>query len=111
MVADTEDVKLLVQDVLSLLESMAMSSLEVHGIIDEAGRLLLDEPLPLPPGKVRVQLDVIGAATALDDEADYRALVDYTWAESLNDPREDIYTENDGKPIDPMTGEVVDDAR
>jgi hypothetical protein len=83
-----------------------MKSLELDALVDEQGRLLLDAPIPLPPGRVRITVDV----SEPDDEpgdAAFRALAAGVWAESLADPGEDLYTIADGVPIDPVTGEAA----
>jgi hypothetical protein len=70
---------------------------------------LLDTPVPLKPGRVRVRLD---PAEQSDEEEDvFRAMVEHSWRESLDDPAEDVYSMSDGWPIDPTTGEVADETR
>lgn len=81
-----------------------MTSLVLEAVIDEHGRLVLDDPIPLPPGKVRVTVDKSDGED-VNDDGDYRSLVSDMWAESLADPAEDIYTEADGVPINSVSGE------
>ena len=88
-----------------------MATLDLEGTIDSTGRLIVDTPLPLQPGRVRVRVDLDDAATPDDEETLFRALVTHSWADSLSDPREDLYTLADGVPIDPITGEAMDEAR
>lgn len=83
-----------------------MNSLELDAHVDEQGRLVLDRPLPLPPGKVRVTVSSSHGDDADDDNA-FRLLASAVWAGSLADPAEDVYTEADGAPIDPVTGEAA----
>lgn len=83
-----------------------MGSLELDALVDEQGRLVLDTPLPLPPGRVRVTVDVLRGEDA-DDDAAFRGLASAVWADSLADPSEDIYTDADGVSIDPATGETA----
>ena len=83
-----------------------MTTLEFDATVNEQGRLVLDTPVPLPPGKVRVVVDVPDDG----DDADFRSMVSQVWAESLADPSEDVYTLADGVPIDPDTGEASPDA-
>lgn len=86
-----------------------MNAIELEGQIDDAGRLVLDTPLPLPAGRVHVRVEAF--ETEEDDEAVYRAMVNHSWRESLENPAEDIYTIEDGWPIDPETGEIIRDAK
>ena len=37
----------------------------------------------------------------------FRAKVAHSWADILNDPREDLYTLADGVPIDSVTGDIA----
>lgn len=63
---------------------------------------MLDTPLPFPPGRVRV---TVHAPRRDDDDAAFRTLGSAVWAQSVADPAEDVYTESDGVPINPVTGE------
>ena len=82
--------------------------LELEGVVDADGRLTLDIPIPLDPGRVRVTVDT---AEVDDEEEVWRAFLAHAWRDVGNDPAEDIYTLADGKPIDPKTGEVIDETR
>lgn len=74
-----------------------MKAVELQGEIDEQHRLHADVPQGLPAGSVRVIVlisdeDEVGAAWA--------AGVSSEWAPELSDPAQDIYTLNDGQPLD-----------
>jgi hypothetical protein len=74
-----------------------MKVLELQGEIDDHHRLHAEVPQSVPPGSVRVivlisQEDEAGAAWA--------AGVSSEWSAELLDPAQDIYTLNDGQPVD-----------
>lgn len=81
-----------------------MHSFELDAHVDEQGRLVLDAPLSLPPGRVRVTVNA-SPGDAHDDDVAFRGLTSALWTNSLADPAEDVYTDADGVPIDPVTGE------
>lgn len=73
-----------------------MKAIEMFGEIDEEHRLQVSVPEELPPGPVRL-------IVLLPDE-DRGGLawehgVAKEWAHELQDPREDIYTLEDGQPV------------
>ena len=74
-----------------------MKAVELIGTVDEKHQLQIEIPETLPPGPVRVivlfpEEDEAGAA--------WTHGIAHEWAEELNDPREDIYTLEDGNPVD-----------
>ena len=74
-----------------------MKAVELRGEIDDQHRLHADVPQSLPVGSVRVivlisEEDEAGAAWATG--------VSSEWSAELSDPAQDIYTLNDGHPID-----------
>lgn len=73
-----------------------MRTIEVTGDIDERHRLLAEVPQELPAGRVRLLLLVPD-----EDESSNRweQGVAAEWATELSDPREDIYTLDDGQPV------------
>ena len=76
-----------------------MTAIELTGIIDEHQRLKLDTPLPIA-GPKRVRVIVL---YSLDDEWEesewLHAATNNPTFDFLNDPKEDIYTLADGKPV------------
>jgi hypothetical protein len=73
-----------------------MKALELLGDVDEQHRLQVQVPSEVPPGPIRLivllpEEDVAGAAWA-DGIAQ-------EWADELNDSRQDIYTLEDGQPM------------
>ena len=74
-----------------------MKAIELTGDIDEQHRLRAQVPEELPVGPVRL-------IVLLPDEDDAGAAwahgLTRDWAEELRDPRQDIYTLEDGQPID-----------
>jgi hypothetical protein len=70
-----------------------MSRIEITGTVDNQHQLCLTVPEEIRPGRVRVTLEV-----ADDEEDDWRRDTGAIWARDY-DPREDIYTVQDGDPI------------
>ncbi len=72
-----------------------MKPIELIGHVDEQHQLHVELPADVQPGPVKVTLL---PATAEDEDADWRALISQSWAKDWSDPREDVYTLEDGKP-------------
>jgi hypothetical protein len=72
-----------------------MKTIELVGHVDEQHRLHVELPTDIQPGPVRITLQ---SQTGEEDEGDWRALIIQSWAKDWSDPREDIYTLEDGKP-------------
>ena len=72
-----------------------MKTIELVGHVDEQHRLHVELPSDIQPGPVKVTLQ---AAAEENEEGDWRALINQSWAKDWSDPREDIYTLEDGKP-------------
>jgi hypothetical protein len=72
-----------------------MKPIELIGHIDEQLRLHIELPPGVRPGPVKVTLQPAGEE---EEEGDWRALINQSWAKEWSDPREDIYTLEDGKP-------------
>ena len=74
-----------------------MKTVELLGKVDEQHRLCVEVPHGMQPGPVKVILHLPENA----DEADGWAMgIAEAWAPDWSDPREDIYTLDDGKPED-----------
>ena len=73
-----------------------MKAIELFGDIDEQHRLKAQVPDDVPVGPVRVIVLV-----PEEDEAglQWKRGIAREWAEELQDPRQDIYTLDDGQPI------------
>ena len=74
-----------------------MKAIELIGDIDEQHRLRVQVPQELPAGPVRLivllpEEDEAGAAWAHGFTRE--------WADELRDPRQDVYTLEDGQPVD-----------
>jgi hypothetical protein len=74
-----------------------MKAIELIGDIDDQHRLKADVPQELPAGPVRLivlfpEEDEAGAA--------WSRAVSREWADELGDPQQDIYTLEDGQPLD-----------
>lgn len=83
-----------------------MKTIRASGSVDVQGRLHLDEPLTaVEPGRVRVLVIVADDAEWAGEESDFneaewlRATASNPAFAFLDDPAEDIYTMNDGKPF------------
>jgi hypothetical protein len=74
-----------------------MKAVELQGEIDDQHRLHADVPQSLPVGSVRVIVLI-----SEEDEGGpaWEAGVSSEWSTELNDPAQDIYTLNDGQPLD-----------
>ncbi len=73
-----------------------MKAIELLGRVDETRHLQVEIPETLSPGPVRIivlipEEDEAGAA--------WMQGIAREWAEELNDPREDLYSLEDGKPV------------
>jgi hypothetical protein len=74
-----------------------MKAVELQGEIDDQHRLHADVPQSLPAGSVRV---IVFIPEEDDGGPAWAAGVSSEWSADLNDPAQDIYTLNDGQPID-----------
>ena len=74
-----------------------MKAVEIQGEIDEQRQLRAQVPQGLPTGSVRIIVLV-----ADEDEAgsSWEAGISSEWSSELNDSAQDIYTLNDGQPLD-----------
>jgi hypothetical protein len=72
-----------------------MKHIELIGHIDEQLRLHAELPANIQPGPVKI---TVQPTTEEDQEGDWRALINQSWAKDWSDPREDIYTLDDGVP-------------
>jgi hypothetical protein len=76
-----------------------MKTIKLSGTIDEQHRLVADVPPELPPGPVELML--VLPSSGEDDAGDaWMEGIAREWADELGDPREDIYTLEDGSPVD-----------
>ena len=75
-----------------------MRAVEVMGRVDEHHQIHAQVPESLPVGPVRL----IVLISEEEDEAGsvWMRGIAREWTAELNDPREDIYTLNDGLPVD-----------
>jgi hypothetical protein len=79
------------------LRPKSVKAVELVGQIDDEHRLHAEVPAGFPAGSVRVILmlpdeDAAGSAWA--------AGLSSEWSAELSDPRQDIYTLDDGQPVD-----------
>lgn len=70
-----------------------MRTIELVGQVDEQHQLHIEVPPDIPPGPVKVLVEV-----EEEDATDWGRAVLQRWAEESDDPREDIYTLDDGVP-------------
>ncbi len=72
-----------------------MKSIELIGEVDEQHRLHAEVPAEIPVGQVRV------IVLPVEDEAGrhWARGVAVQWSAELADPREDLYTLDDGTPV------------
>jgi hypothetical protein len=76
-----------------------MKTIELTAHVDEHHRLTAEVPAAVPPGAVRVLL-VLASADEDEAGAAWMQGIAHEWAAELSDPREDIYTLEDGEPLD-----------
>ncbi len=72
--------------------------IELKGVIDEAHRLLLDDPVVPLDSRTRVRILVVPEYEEISEEDWMRGLASNPVFDFLKDPEEDIYTFEDGKP-------------
>ena len=77
-----------------------MKALKTTGTVDQNGHLQAEVSRKVPPGPV----ELIVLVPEVDDEDEagdfWMQGVAREWAAELADPREDIYTLDDGEPLD-----------
>ena len=71
-----------------------MKPVELIGHVDEQHRLHVELPPDMQPGPVKVTLQSVSEK---DEEGDWLALINHSWAKDWSDPGEDIYTLKDGQ--------------
>src|SRR5262245_4915194 len=76
-----------------------MRTLKLIAKVDEKHHLSASVPAEIPPGPVEIIL-TIHADNEDDAGAEWATGIAREWATELSDSREDIYTLNDGEPID-----------
>lgn len=76
-----------------------MKTIELIGHVDEHHRLCVEVPASVPPGPVKVIVEV---EEIDDDSSAWARGIAQAWAADWSDPREDIYTLEDGKPEDEL---------
>jgi hypothetical protein len=69
-----------------------MRKIELVGTIDEQHRLSLLVPAEIPSGPVKIVLEIE------EEPDDWAAGIACVWERDWSDPREDIYTLEDGVP-------------
>jgi hypothetical protein len=74
-----------------------MKALELMGEVNTQHLLQAQVPEALPPGPVRI---IVLIPEAEDVGEAWMQGIAREWAAELSDPREDIYTLEDGKPLD-----------
>ncbi len=76
-----------------------MRSIEVIGTVDAQHRLSAEVPSTVPPGLVKLVV-ILPAPEEDEAGAAWSEGIAREWAQELSDPREDIYTLEDGEPVD-----------
>jgi hypothetical protein len=81
------------------MRTSALRAIELLGDVDDRHRLRAEVPDGVRPGQVR--LIVLVPDTEEDDAGDLWArTVAREWSEELEDSRQDLYTLEDGQPVD-----------
>jgi hypothetical protein len=76
-----------------------MNTVKVIGHVDEQHRLTAQVPSHVMPGPVEVLLVLPPTDEDAAGQA-WMAGLAHEWAAEVSDPREDIYTLEDGEPVD-----------
>lgn len=72
-----------------------MRTIELIGHVDEQHQLKVEVPAEVPTGAIKVIVEIDE-----EDPAEWGRAVLARWAEETDDPRDDIYTLEDGVPYD-----------
>jgi hypothetical protein len=75
-----------------------MESIQISGHVDSRHRLVADVPLVVPPGPVTVWIKPVSDED--DSGAHWTDGISEQLSDELNDVRQDIYTLDDGAPLD-----------
>ena len=78
------------------MENIPMKVIELVGDIDDQHRLKAQVPDGLPVGPVRL---IVFVPEEDDAGSAWTRGIAREWADELADPREDIYTLDDGQPV------------
>ncbi len=76
-----------------------MEIFELFGHVDDAHQLQVNLPPSIPAGPVKIILKPV-AASESEEEDDWAQAISMAWMQDWSDPREDIYTLEDGEPVD-----------
>jgi hypothetical protein len=79
--------------------TQCIPTIRLIGRVDEKHRLVAEVPASISAGPVELTI-VIPAADEDDAGAAWAQGVQREWAEELADQREDLYTLDDGEPVD-----------
>jgi hypothetical protein len=79
------------------MENIPMKAIELVGYIDDQHRLNAQVPDELPVGPVRL---IVFVPEEDDAGSAWTRGIAREWANELADSREDIYTFDDGQPVD-----------
>jgi hypothetical protein len=78
-------------------KAKVMKAVELIGEVDAQHRLHAQVPGDLSPGRVRL---IVLIPEEDDAGSAWMQGIGHEWEAELNDPREDIYTLEDGSPVD-----------
>lgn len=76
-----------------------MKNIELIGVVDAEHRLTADVPPDVPPGPVRLLVEIPTPDDGESEEAWQQAIATL-WAGQWSDPREDLYSLCEGRPED-----------
>ena len=75
-----------------------MSTVKITGHVNEQHVLSAQVPDSVPPGPVTIL--IVPSPPLEEAEDDWMVGVAHEWADELSDARQDIYTMDDGEPVD-----------
>jgi hypothetical protein len=70
---------------------------ELHGVVDDQHRLNALVPDEIAPGPVKIIIEI---PPGEEDERAWARAIGRIWEADWSDPREDIYSLEDGEPVD-----------
>lgn len=75
-----------------------MTGHRLSGHVNERHELIIQVPDSIPPGPVQVM--IVSEPVVVEGDDEWSAGVALEWAAELSDSREDIYSLDDGEPLD-----------
>ena len=75
-----------------------MGAVRIIGHVNDRHELSVQVPSSIPPGPVSIL--IVSAVTQEEVAGEWMEAIAQEWADELNDPRQDLYSLDDGVPTD-----------